>query len=73
MRALEGVRTALGGVVTRTLASKQYATSLPGAPVGAYVVIRYGTVFENKKSAVETITPTRDPDGEWRVSGYYIR
>ena len=73
VRALEGVRTPLGGVVARTLVSKQYATSLPGAPDGAYVVIQYDTVFENKQSAVETITPMRDPDGEWRVSGYYIR
>jgi phosphoglycolate phosphatase len=31
------------------------------------------TVFENKKSAIETITPTLDNDGEWRVSGYFIK
>ena len=31
------------------------------------------TVFEKKASAVETITPMLDPDGVWRVSGYFIR
>ena len=24
-------------------------------------------------SAVETVTPMKDPDGEWRVSGYFIK
>ncbi len=48
-------------------------TSLPGAPDGEYVVIQIQTSFENKKSAVETITPMLDKDGRWRVSGYQIR
>jgi hypothetical protein len=30
-------------------------------------------VFENKAAAVETVTPMADPDGAWRVSGYFIR
>ncbi len=48
-------------------------TSLPGAPDGEYVVIQYNTEFENKKVAIETITPMLDDDGKWRVSGYYIK
>jgi hypothetical protein len=52
--------------------SAQYRTSLPGAPDGEYVVIRFKTEFENKKEAYETVTPMKDKDGEWRVSGYYI-
>jgi hypothetical protein len=52
--------------------SKTYATSLPGAPDGEYVVIRYDTTFENKRASVETVTPMRDVDGTWRVSGYYV-
>lgn len=70
---LAGVRTPLGKVLTRKLKSRQYAESLPGAPDGKYVVIQYDTSFENKKSAVETITPMLDRDGKWRVSGYYIK
>ena len=38
-----------------------------------YVVIQFNTVFENKAKAVETITPMKDPDGKWEVSGYYIK
>lgn len=40
---------------------------------GRYVVIQYDTTFENKKSAVETITPMMDSDGRSRVAGYYIK
>jgi Protein of unknown function (DUF4019) len=29
--------------------------------------------FEKKASAVETVTSMLDPDGAWRVSGYFIR
>jgi hypothetical protein len=68
-----GVRTPLGKLVSRKLKSREYKEKLPGAPDGRYVVIQYDTVFEHKASAVETITPMADPDGVWRVSGYFIR
>lgn len=68
-----GVRGPLGSVLSRELASAEYTTELPGAPDGEYVVIQYRTKFENKASAIETVTPMRDPDGVYRVSGYYVR
>jgi hypothetical protein len=68
-----GVRAPLGKLVSRRLKSRDYTEKLPGAPDGRYVVIRYDTVFENKAAAVETVTPMADPDGAWRVSGYFIR
>ena len=40
---------------------------------GQYVIIQFKASFENKKSAVETITPMLDQDGTWRVSGYYMK
>jgi hypothetical protein len=72
-RMLAGVRPPLGKVVSRKLASRQYGDNIAGAPAGKYVTIQYETVFENKSSAVETVTPMLDPDGVWRVSGYFIR
>jgi hypothetical protein len=72
-QSLEAVRKPLGRVIVRALESKTYTTALPGAPDGEYVVLQYKTSFENKASAVETITPMLDRDGHWRVSGYYIR
>lgn len=70
---LHATRDPLGKVQSRKLKSATYTKSLPGAPDGEYVVIRYDTSFEHKQLAVETITPMMDKDGIWRVSGYYIK
>jgi len=72
-QSLQGVRKPLGKVISREVKSKTYMTSLPGAPDGEYVVIQFDASFENKRSAVETVTPMMDTDGKWRVSGYYIK
>ena len=72
-QAAAGVRTPLGKVVSRKLKAREYTEKLPGAPDGKYVVIQFDTVFEKKAAAVETVTPMVDPDGVWRVSGYFIR
>ncbi len=69
---MRGVREPLGKVITRTLKSAEHRTSLPGAPDGDYVVIRFETAFENKQAAIETVTPMLEKDGSWRVAGYYI-
>ncbi len=70
--SLKGGRSPLGKLVSRKLKSKIYTKTLPGAPDGEYVVIMYDTKFENKESAVETVTPMLDKDGKWRVAGYFI-
>ena len=72
-QAVQAVRTPLGKLVSRKIKSTSYKTSLPGAPDGEYVVIEFETSFLNKKTAVETVTPMMDKDGNWRVSGYYIK
>ncbi len=72
-QAMQAVRTPLGKLVSRKVKSASYKTSLPGAPDGEYVVIEFETSFLNKKTAVETVTPMMDKDGNWRVSGYYIK
>lgn len=72
-QAMTAVRKPLGSVQSRKLKSKQSTPTLPGAPDGEYVVIQFDTSFENKKASIETITPMLDKDGEWRVSGYFIK
>ena len=72
-RQVAGVRGPLGPVLSREVSSAEYTTKLPGAPDGEYVVIQYRTKFQNKAGAIETVTPMRDQDGTFRVSGYYIR
>lgn len=69
----KGVRSPLGSLKTRQVKSSQYQTSVPGAPDGEYVIVQFQTSFENKESAVETVTTMREKDGTWRVSGYYIK
>ena len=71
--SLAAVRVPLGKVISRKVKSKRYTKRLPGAPDGEYVVIEFDTSFENKSSAIETVTPMLDKDGLWRVSGYYIK
>jgi hypothetical protein len=73
LQTMNAARTPFGKNIFRKLKSKHYKTSLPGAPDGEYVVIKFNASFENKKSAVETITPMLDKDGTWRVSGYYMK
>jgi hypothetical protein len=72
-QAAQAVRKPLGKVISRKVKSTTYETSLPGVPDGQYVVIRFEVSFENKKSAIETVTPMMDKDGKWRVSGYFIK
>jgi len=72
-QSLDAARKPLGDLVSRKVMSAQYATSLPGAPDGEYVVIQFKSSFSNKKAAVETVTPMKDSDGKWRVSGYFIK
>jgi hypothetical protein len=69
----QSVRHPLGDLKSRSRSSAQYTQQLPGVPDGEYVVIQYRASYEKKKSAVETVTPMRDSDGKWRVSGYFIR
>ncbi|MEJ2200199.1 MAG: DUF4019 domain-containing protein [Desulfuromonadaceae bacterium] len=73
IRQLESILPTLGPLADRKLKSQQYTRSLPGAPDGEYVVIQFSSAFANKRNTLETVTPMLDRDGQWRVSGYYIR
>jgi hypothetical protein len=70
---VSAVRDPLGAVKSRRISSSRFRRSLPGAPDGEYVVIQFSTRFEHKAAATETVTPMKEPDGRWHVSGYYIR
>jgi uncharacterized protein DUF4019 len=70
---VRSARAPLGKLLSRKLVAAQFARTLPGVPDGEYVVSRYEAVYENKKSAIETVTPMKDKDGAWRVAGYFIQ
>ncbi|TFW34812.1 DUF4019 domain-containing protein [Massilia horti] len=69
--SLPAARASLGKVIGRQLRTATYTRSLAGAPDGEYVVIQYDTNGE-KGHATETVTPMREKDGSWKVSGYYV-
>jgi len=71
--SIRQVRNPLGQLKSRELISTDVRTNLPGAPDGEYVVLQFRTVFEHKQKAIETVTPMRDFDGVWRVSGYFLK
>ncbi len=71
--AVKSVRSPLGKLESRELMGAKFTTTLPGAPDGEYVVIQFKAKFAQKAEAVETVTPMKDPEGAWRVSGYFIR
>ncbi len=73
VKMISSVRSPLGAVKSRELLGAQFLQSLPGAPDGDYVVMQFRTSFENRSDAVETVTPMKDPQGVWRVSGYFIK
>ncbi len=72
-RAVGDVRRQTGAMKTRELESAQPAHQLPGVPDGDYVVIVYRSSFAAAPAATETVTPMRDPDGHWRVAGYFVK
>lgn len=72
-QAAASARGPIGDLVSRKVKSRQYTTTLPGAPDGKYVILQFDAVFKSKAAAVETVTVMVDPDGAWRVSGYFIK
>ncbi|MBB1163126.1 DUF4019 domain-containing protein [Aquariibacter albus] len=72
-QALNGVRGPLGALRQREQKTAQSTKSLPGAPDGQYVVLQYQSSFQSKANATETVTVVLDPDGSWRVVGYFIK
>jgi hypothetical protein len=67
------LRGSMGALNSRNLKSETYTHSLPGVPNGDYVVIRFSSSFAQTGAAVETVTPMKDADGAWRVTGYFIK
>lgn len=67
------MRQGIGKVQSRKLQSADFTRNVPGAPAGEYVVIRYASDFANKPGSAEMVVPMKQPDGSWKVSGYFVR
>jgi hypothetical protein len=69
-QTLQTVREPLGAVQRREVISTQYKTSVKEGPEGQYVIVEFSVAFSNGKETVETVTPMKEADGQWRVVGY---
>ncbi len=68
--ALKEVRQPLGALQNRSAVS-----ALPQEVVKDIdsLTVQFDTSFAHLKYAVETVTFNHEPDGQWRVSGYFIK
>ena len=71
--ALKKTRSPLGALKSRTIFKTTFQKSFPGVPDGEYALIMYTSSYANKADGRETVTLEREPDGKWRVVGYFIR
>ncbi|KAG1694644.1 Sarcosine oxidase subunit gamma [Nymphon striatum] len=69
--ALKKARKPFGKLLSRSATEEKAHDSLPGAPSGKYIVIKFSTKFENKASAIETVTLKKD-QSIWRVAGLSV-
>ena len=71
-KMLSFIRSSVGQVESRKIASVQLSHSLLGAPDGRYALVRFNTTFAHKSSALETLS-LGDENNRWVVIGYFIK
>jgi len=69
---IKAIRSPLGTMKSRHIATAHLATSLPDMPDGEYVIVQFYTSFEHQTLALETVTTVKEQDDTWRVSEYLI-
>jgi hypothetical protein len=62
-----------GRFISRHPTETHYATDLPNAPPGRYVVAQYQAHFEHKPQANETVVVSQSREGVWQVAGYFLQ
>lgn len=69
--AVNSARAPYGKLKNRKVVYQQAHDSLPNVPKGEYFVVQFSAEYQNKDSAIETVTLVKDNDS-WRVVGYFI-
>ena len=72
-QTMTSFRAPLGQLMSRQLMHADYETNPPDAPAGTYYVIHFRSTFADYPTVIETVTTMQEPNGQWRVSGYYFR
>lgn len=61
-----------GRLLMFRLHDANYTRTLPGAPLGEYVLARFLSKYENTPPLMETLVVAKDSLGDWRVAGYDV-
>lgn len=67
------IRKPLGAMENRYIATAGYSKEPSGFPQGEYVVLQFYATFKNRTLALETVTLSKEKDGEWLVADYAIK
>lgn len=73
VQAVGNVRKPIGKLKSRIVMQGVDAPKVAKLPEGTAVIIQFATVFDKLAPAIETVTPFCEPDGTWKVAGYYIK
>jgi hypothetical protein len=71
--ASKAVTEQFGRAVQRSVRKTNFTRSFPGVLDGDYALVIFRTAFAHKTEGEETVTLEHEPDGKWRVIGYFIR
>jgi len=68
-------RGSLGNVVRRRLLGvmPSQGGAATGMAAGGHLIMQFQTELSGQAVAIETVTFSLEPDGEWRASGYFIK
>jgi hypothetical protein len=67
------VRGSVGSLSSRKLMSGADAPKAGSNAQGEFVVVKFQSAFSKLPNAIETVSPMRDTDGKYRVSGYFVK
>lgn len=71
-KKLKAAREPLGLLVQRSMKQSAELADLEGAPPGSYIMFEFDSQFSDGTTVTERATTMRDPDGAYRVAGYYL-
>ena len=70
---LKQYREPFGAVVQRAAISTAFRNDMPDAVSGQFARLQFRTAFSKNSEGHESLTLELEPDGKWRVIGYFIR
>ena len=73
VKSTTALRSTLGEVTARYIATAGTTTSLSGFPDGEYIVLQFYTTFMPQSLALETVSLSKASNGTWQVVDYAVK